>query len=357
MYIDKETYFADFQVLDDDCDGLISYSELQKWIVHNIKKEKNPADSCWSIFLNNGTVIKMAHKAACGHLSASSPVVSRTGVDITELRSLLIHLYAMNIFWRHFASMSMYKNVTTASSTPPSQLASKKMDEEEFAIAVRGLCHIHAGERLTDEQIRQDFMSIDSNLSGMVGFVQLATYCCTYIDNFKEDPPPETPCCPITGQPVIPHCIATKRVTMANNHTNMKASKVLGISTHTLQTVGETDDDITFENSCSDLLTDSIDQEVMTKMLSPKLSVKSLTNVMGELKNGPKQIFAGISVEERTVFAFTEMRNKLNREDQDIAKFHEALRLERTVIKDARSVTLQGSDRAGDRSMPTTVVI
>jgi len=172
MYIDKETFFADFQVLDDDCDGLISYGELQKWIVQNIKKQKNPNDSCWSIFLNCGTVIKMAHKAACGHLSAGSPMASRTGVDITEFRSLLIHLYAMSILWRHFASQSMYKQ-SAGSSNERLELSSKKMDEDEFKIAVRGLCAAHAGEILSDEELLSDFVSIDTNMIGLVGFVQV----------------------------------------------------------------------------------------------------------------------------------------------------------------------------------------
>jgi hypothetical protein len=174
MYIDKETYFADFQVLDDDCDGLISFGEFQKWIVHNIKEQKEPENSCWSIFINNGLVIKMAHKAACGHLSAGSSLASRTGVDITEFRSLLIHLYAMNILWRHFACLEMYKEASGRIAA--SQLSSKKLDEDEFAIAVRGLCAAHAGEQITDEQITKDFMDIDSSLVGQIGFVQVSLF-------------------------------------------------------------------------------------------------------------------------------------------------------------------------------------
>jgi hypothetical protein len=139
----------------------------------------------------------------------------------------------------------------------------------------------------------------------------------------------------------------TKRTTQANNRTNKKASKILGVTANALQTVGEADDEFTFENSVSDSLTDSIDKEVMNKMLSPSLSVKSLTNVMGELKNGPKQIFAGISVEERTAFAFNEMRNKIQREVQEIEKYHATVRRMKNEVSpkspvksDAASVTM-----------------
>lgn len=150
------------------------------------------------------------------------------------------------------------------------------------------------------------------------------------------------------GAAPVKHCIATKRVNQASNHANHKASKILGVATRALETVGEADDEIAFENSMSDSITDSIDKEVMQKMLSPQLSVKSLTNVMGELKNGPKQIFAGISVEERTTFAFNEMRNKLHREEVEIEKYHSALRAQKAGVKmDPKSVIIQSS---GDRT-------
>ena len=168
IYIDKETYFADFQILDADCDGAITFGEVQKWLVSNINR--NP-ESCWAIFLTSGTVLKTAHKAACGHLSVGSTPHSRDSVDISEFRSFLIHLYAMSILWRHFASVSRWKSMNQ-----PDELSSKKLNVQEFAVGVRGFCSLHSMEELSDADIERDFLEIDGNLDGYIGFVEVRNY-------------------------------------------------------------------------------------------------------------------------------------------------------------------------------------
>jgi Ca2+-binding EF-hand superfamily protein len=57
--IDTETYVTDFDSIDKDSDGSISYVELCSWIEANAKKDPE-----WNVFKNNKNVLAIAHKNA-----------------------------------------------------------------------------------------------------------------------------------------------------------------------------------------------------------------------------------------------------------------------------------------------------
>ena len=166
--IDKETYIADFHALDKDDDGGVDFNEFMKWIKKNA--EKYP-DSCWSTFLTSGAVLKMSHKIAASSIDDSSTVTAKSIVDVGEFRSLLIHLFATSIMWRHFISVNDWKEEEDVHT----QLIAKKLDIDEFSVAVRCLCAAHEKEELTDEQLLEDFNNLDSNFSGKIGFIQVSS--------------------------------------------------------------------------------------------------------------------------------------------------------------------------------------
>lgn len=166
MYIDKETYIADFHALDKDDDGGVDFNEFIKWIQKNA--EKYPG-TCWSTFLTSGAVLKMSHKFAASSIDDSSSVTAKSIVDVGEFRSLLIHLFATSIMWRHFISVNNWKD---CEEDVPRMIA-QKIDVDEFSVAVRSLCAAHEKEELTDEQLREDFNALDTNFSGKIGFIQV----------------------------------------------------------------------------------------------------------------------------------------------------------------------------------------
>eukprot|EP01006_Ploeotia_vitrea_P038498 TRINITY_DN66241_c6_g1_i1.p2 TRINITY_DN66241_c6_g1~~TRINITY_DN66241_c6_g1_i1.p2 ORF type:complete len:274 (-),score=6.75 TRINITY_DN66241_c6_g1_i1:1015-1836(-) len=179
-YIDKKTYLADFEALDIDHNGGLSFVEFQKWISSNAEKEP---DSCWSIFLTSGIVLSVAHKAAAEHIDSTSNAEAKHVVDVSEFRALLIHLYATSIIWRHFIAVL---NLNTQENE---DLSHKTLNEAEFNKMVRSFCNAHCQEELTDEVISTDFKELDKNMTGNIGFITLCSHCVKYMDMNEEDKP------------------------------------------------------------------------------------------------------------------------------------------------------------------------
>ncbi len=70
-------------------------------------------------------------------------------------------------------------------------------------------------------------------------------------------------------------------------------------------------------------------------------STRLTHNIMGEIKPNPKSVFAEMSVDERTEVAMNEMKNKIDREDAAIKKFHSSLQLEvKNVIVNQETETV-----------------
>lgn len=164
MYIDKDTYVADYQMLDRDADGGVTFADVQDWVSREASQHP---DSCWTILNRSGTVLMMAHKAAAMHMDSSSSVSAKKVVDITEFRALLIHLYADSMLWRHFAAAAHVEG------RHDSELYRAKLDVDGFVKACRSLSAAHAREKLDRESLYSDFQRINSNMDGLVGFVQV----------------------------------------------------------------------------------------------------------------------------------------------------------------------------------------
>ena len=164
VYIDKDTYVADYQMLDRDSDGGVTFADVQDWVS---KQALTNPDSCWTILNSSGTVLMMAHKAAAMHMDSSSSVSAKKVVDITEFRALLIHLFVNSMLWRHFAAAAHVEG------KPDSELYRAKLDKEGFVKACRSLSAAHAGEKLDRDKLYEDFVLVNTNLDGLVGFVQV----------------------------------------------------------------------------------------------------------------------------------------------------------------------------------------
>jgi hypothetical protein len=162
IYVDKETYSHMFQEADGSSCGSIPVGAIQEWIA---KKAVASPDSCWSVFLSSGNAIMMSHKSASTSNMTNS---SRKVIDISDFKAFLIHLYAMSILWKHFASADQF-----TAEHHSGDLYRKKLNMQEFVLAAKSLCDAH-GQTLPNKKLLKDeFRMLDDNCDGLVGFVQV----------------------------------------------------------------------------------------------------------------------------------------------------------------------------------------
>ena len=157
--VDTEIYIEDFNSIDKNSDGSISFMELQNWIVAKAKM-----DPAWGIFTKNPQVVKAAHMNTAkrsGKVQNPDKVV-----DITDFRNLLMHLFATSVLWAHFQNADNW--------TDGEDLGNKQLNFEEFKLACVTLCSTHAGEQLTEEQILADFVALDTNNSNSIQFLEVS---------------------------------------------------------------------------------------------------------------------------------------------------------------------------------------
>lgn len=171
VYIDSETYMADFNLIDKDHDGGISFGELQKWVLAKVKSDP---EGGWHIFKDHPQVMQIAHKAAGMGLDSKSSSHAGKVVDVSEFRLLLMHLFAVSILMAHFDHAD--------------DMGTKQLGFDEFKKAIFTFCETHAHEQLTDEQIQEDFELLDINKSDSISFLELCMYCCKFIDpSFRRE--------------------------------------------------------------------------------------------------------------------------------------------------------------------------
>jgi len=163
IYIDKETYSDMFQNADSMRGGSIAVGAIQEWIAKNAVASP---DSCWSVFLSSGNAIMMSHKAAATY---NMTVSNRKVIDINNFKAFLIHLYAMSMLWKHFASADQFTAEHHADD-----LYRKKLNMQEFVLACKSLCDGHDQETQTKKQLKEEFRTIDDNCDGLIGFVQVS---------------------------------------------------------------------------------------------------------------------------------------------------------------------------------------
>jgi hypothetical protein len=141
----------------------LSFADVRDWMVTNCKK-----DPCWGIFLTSGPVLAIAHKNACKHGDSSSSVTSSKVVDVTEFRTLLVHLFAVSILWSHFENADKWED-------SGGDIGNRQLNFDAFKLACRTLASTNAKEELGDEQILSDFKMLDENQSQTIGFVEVSS--------------------------------------------------------------------------------------------------------------------------------------------------------------------------------------
>lgn len=183
-FVDQELYNCLFEELDQNKDGGIDYGELQMWI----KKKQAAENSPFHIFNLKTPVIMMAHKMASMKTQndASVSVAARKQVDFSELRALMIHLFAFSLLWRHFVQAKHWEGVMDDDSKDSAlQLSLPEFMSGNFlylfiimtwlmlvmVVALKGLAFCNAKDQLTIDLMESDFHMMDTNYSNCVGFV------------------------------------------------------------------------------------------------------------------------------------------------------------------------------------------
>lgn len=171
QYVDTETYIEDFNAIDHNSDGSISFVELQHWIA---KKAK--IDHSWQVFVKNPLIVKAAYNNSAKRSENGPDKI----VDITDFRHLLLHLFATSVLWAHFQNADNWEEGADPGN--------KQLNFEEFRLACLSLCSTHAGENLTEEQIREDFIALDTNNSDSIQFLEVSNYCYTFVEKAVVSP-------------------------------------------------------------------------------------------------------------------------------------------------------------------------
>ena len=162
QYIDTETYVEDFKSMDKHNENALSFVDVRDWIIR-----KSTVDPSWNIFLTSGPVLAIAHKNACRHGDSSSSVTSPKVVDVIEFKTLLVHLFAISILWRHFLNADEWEE------SGADKIGTKQLNFDSFKLACRTLTSANAKEELTDDQIKSDFVLLDDNCSNTIGFTEV----------------------------------------------------------------------------------------------------------------------------------------------------------------------------------------
>ena len=161
--IDEATYISDFKSMDKDGDNDLSFAEVKKWVEAKAKIDPN-----YQIFVANGVpVLKIAHKMASMGSDSKSTVFADKVVDVTEFKILLIQLFAVSVLWSHFVIADDWISAGEELNS------TRNLTKESFRLSVRTLTSAFAGEQLTDEEIDEDFVRVDSNNNGSIGFVEV----------------------------------------------------------------------------------------------------------------------------------------------------------------------------------------
>lgn len=157
--------------MDKHNENALSFADVRDWMVM-----KSVNDPCWRIFLTSGPVLAIAHRNASKHGDSSSSVSASKMVDVTEFRTLLVHLFAVSILWSHFQNADQWEE-------SGGDIGNKQLNFEAFKLACRTLASANAKEELSDEEILSDFHLLDENDSLTIGFIEVmavTTFLCRF---------------------------------------------------------------------------------------------------------------------------------------------------------------------------------
>ena len=178
-YIDTETYLKDFKEFDAGGEGAISFVDFQKRILEKAKANTEDA-KFWGMLVQNGPVLKVAHKSAS--------LVDKSVINVSEYKSFLVHLFVASVLWRYF---------DFADNAFDDTGKDQQLTFPQFKLAVHAFCRAHAGEELDEQTIMDDFHLLDTNLSNTIGFMEICRYTSNFIDptfhSKREKPIEDTP--------------------------------------------------------------------------------------------------------------------------------------------------------------------
>lgn len=172
-YFDESTYIEDFQSIDKNKDGSVTFAELKMWIAGKAKKEGGN----WKQLLDKPEIYKIAHIQTSQRFAERANDEVRTQIfGITEFRTFLIYIFIISILSVHFHSADSWEDGGDAGNDT--------LSLDEFRLASRSFCNTRKQERLKDDVLQKDFEALDSNGDGVVSFVEICNYFCT---NFEKD--------------------------------------------------------------------------------------------------------------------------------------------------------------------------
>jgi hypothetical protein len=135
---------------------------MQKWITEKAKEDK-----AWEVFISNGPTLLIAHKNASKTGDTTSTVSASKIVDVTEFKTLLVQLYFTSVLYRHF------ENVEDRDQSIADK-GNRRINFEQFKLAVKAVTRTNAREELSDEQLIQDFNDIDKKSLGSISFMEVS---------------------------------------------------------------------------------------------------------------------------------------------------------------------------------------
>ena len=163
-YIDTETYLKDFKEFDAGGEGAISFVDFQKRILEKAKANTEDA-KFWSMLVQSGPVLKVAHKSAS--------LVDKSVINVSEYKAFLVHLFVASVLWRYF---------DFADNAFDDTGKDQQLTFPQFKLAVQAFCRAHAGEELDEQTIMDDFHLLDTNMSNTIGFMEVCRYTSNFID-------------------------------------------------------------------------------------------------------------------------------------------------------------------------------
>lgn len=130
----------------------------------------------WKYFVHNPQIYSLAHEHASKVVNTNDRLflVKKKIVDLTQFRSLLVQLFAISILWAHFKKADEFLMGGDAYN--------EKLNFLEFKVGVSSFCAAYGQEEIDDEQLQQDFQTLDVDKSGSISFKEVCTFCSKFID-------------------------------------------------------------------------------------------------------------------------------------------------------------------------------
>lgn len=141
----------------------IRYEEFVAWLQARAAKE----GGAWRFFVSHPEIVAVAHLQSSRDRFNTTTFRKERIVDINDFRALLIELFAVSVLWTHFKKADDWQSANRHDSYDG------RLGIEECLLAVRTFCAAYGQEQLTDDQIRADFLALDTDGSGQLSLLEV----------------------------------------------------------------------------------------------------------------------------------------------------------------------------------------